>query len=85
MKHRAEIDITMTMSAFSVYFQSINMVDYLCGDSERTVIEVGAIIHISINGKMCVDYQKVSLATKHHVLVSGTTAAHFHYPTCLCS
>lgn len=47
------------------------MVDYLCGDSERTVIEVRAIIHISINGKMCVDYQKVSLATKHHVLVSG--------------
>ena len=53
------------------------MVEYLCSDAERTMIEVGSIIHISINAKMCVDYQKLSLATELHALVSGSTDAHF--------
>lgn len=90
VKHRTEINIAVKMSAFSVRLENINMVEYLCSDSERTMIEVRSIIHISID--VC-DYQKLSLAIEHHVLVSKPTAAHFHWPIpemkasehCLCS
>lgn len=80
MKQKTETDITVKMSALSVYFKTMNMVEYLCNDTERTMIGVGSTIHVSIHVKMCVDYQRLSLASEHHTLTSETTSAAFLCP-----
>lgn len=57
------------------------MVEYLCNDTERTMIGVGSIIHVSIHAKMCVDYQRLSLASEHHTPTSKPISVAFHCPT----
>lgn len=66
MKQKTETDITVKMSALSVYF--------------KTMIGVGSTIHVSIHVKMCVDYQRLSLASEHHTLTSEPTSAAFLCP-----
>lgn len=56
------------------------MDEYLCNDTERTMIGVGSILHVSIHAKMRVDYQRLSLASEHHTLTSMPTSVASHYP-----